>query len=153
MFYVEFAKAMNDNDDSGFGWAYLENELIVWDDKFLPASAEAFCVLDIETTDNILGRDEVAVSKHYYEHAERLKFQAAKREVKYAKQNQEKRDLTAERVPNLTSKDVRESFANKRKMLETAAVEVSKKKQKANDGSVAGPSDSATGGAGMDTST
>ncbi|KAJ7814375.1 hypothetical protein B0H13DRAFT_1924853 [Mycena leptocephala] len=140
-FYTQFAKVMNDHDDSGFGWAYLENDLIVWDEKLTPADAESFCVLDMETTDNILGRDEVAVTKLYYANAERLKRQAEKREVKYANQRQEKKNLISEAIPDVNSKDARDSFANKRKILENAAAEAARKKQKGDNGNaVAGTS-------------
>jgi hypothetical protein len=48
--YIIFAKAMNEWDDSGFGWAYIEDGMIVWDEmqKLTPADPESFCVLDHE---------------------------------------------------------------------------------------------------------
>ncbi|KAJ7022925.1 hypothetical protein C8F04DRAFT_1079689 [Mycena alexandri] len=141
-FYNPFARAMNTYDTSGLKWAYLEDEVIVFDEAFDAADAESFCVLDTETSDHtILGTDQVAVSRAYFQNAERLRFQAEKREVKYANQREKRKTLADEGVLDVNSKEARENLAVKRKILEDAkAEEVASKKQKANDGSVAGSS-------------
>lgn len=142
-FYVPFARAMNNYDTSGLKWAYLEDELIVFDDAYDAADAEAFCVLDAETSDlPVLGPNEVAVSRTYFQHAERLRSQAEKREVKYANLREKKAHLAAEGVVDVNSKAAREGLAAKRKILEDAkAEEAANKRQKGNDGApVAGPS-------------
>ncbi|KAJ6460621.1 hypothetical protein C8R45DRAFT_941718 [Mycena sanguinolenta] len=74
MYYSDFAQNMNRHDDSGFGWAYVDDNtgLIIFDDKLTPADAASFCVLDSEINERHLAADEVAVSRTYFDNAERL---------------------------------------------------------------------------------
>ncbi|KAJ7032071.1 hypothetical protein C8F04DRAFT_1108351 [Mycena alexandri] len=147
-FYNPFAKAMNKYDHSGFKWAYIEDGLLVFDDTGSAASADEFCVLDSETTDRYLASDQVAVSRDYFENAERLRRQADRREAKYARQALEKKNATAEGLVNLDSPQAREALSTKRKALEDAAAAEASKKQKGNDGTPVEPPSSPSGSAG-----
>ncbi|KAJ7759011.1 hypothetical protein DFH07DRAFT_934986 [Mycena maculata] len=129
-FYIAFAKEMNTHDESGFGWAYIEDGVIVWDDKLTPANPESYCVLDHETTDRLLGPDEVAVSKPYVENAERLIYMEQQRDLKYYRLRQEKKLQRVDPVFDVTSKAAKDNFAKKRKALEEAAREEAAKKSK-----------------------
>jgi hypothetical protein len=139
-FYENFAKAMNNCDDSGFGWAYLEDRLIVWDDESLtPADASSFCVLDDEIIDGrLLGPNETAVTTAYFRNAERLVAQDQRRETKYYEERQEKKNKKKAQGPTLAdvqTKEGKADFARKRKALQDAAAA---RKQKVMEGSGAG---------------
>ncbi|KAJ7829731.1 hypothetical protein B0H13DRAFT_2372379 [Mycena leptocephala] len=129
-FYLLFAKAMNKHNDSGYAWAYLENGVIVFDDKMTIANPESFCVMDHETTDCLLGRDEVAVTRQYFENSECLAYQQQLWETKYWKAWQEKKGAVAGDIPDVHSKEVKAAFAKKRKALEDVAAATAAKKQK-----------------------
>ncbi|KAJ7025894.1 hypothetical protein C8F04DRAFT_1191045 [Mycena alexandri] len=145
-FYNHFTQLMNKYDNSGFGWAYVENGVIIWDDAagLKPADPESFCVLDHELADNFLGRDEVAVSHEYKENAERLIEQERNRGLRFYNQRRDRRaardNASAVKVD---SKSTLEAFAQRRKALEDAAAA---KKQAAD--AVAKPGAVITPGAG-----
>ncbi|KAF7371724.1 hypothetical protein MVEN_00028900 [Mycena venus] len=141
--YDAFAKAMNSHDDSGFGWAYIEDGVIVWDEtaNLTPADPESFCVLDHEITEGrILGADEVAVSTTYFENAERLVLLDQCRETKYYQLRQNKKNerhgLT---LADIHTKEAKDKFAMKRKALLDAAS--TSKKQKVAEGGAGGDGD------------
>lgn len=129
-FYIAFAKEMNAYDDSGYGWPYIENGLIVWDDKLTPADPDSYCVLDHETTDRLLGMGEVAVTQRYFENAERLIHLEQQRETKYWKMRQEKKAIRHDPIPDVHTKEAKANFAKKRKGLEDSAADITAKKQK-----------------------
>jgi hypothetical protein len=84
--------------------------------------------MDHKTTDCLLGRDKVAVTRQYFENSECLAYQQQLREIEYWKAWQEKKSTVAGDIPDVHSKEAKAVFAKKHKALEdvTAA-----KKQKA----------------------
>jgi hypothetical protein len=63
-YYPSFAEVINQYDNSGFFWAYLEGGKIVWKEGSTPANAEDFCVLDHEILARpMLGANQVAKSQ------------------------------------------------------------------------------------------
>ncbi|KAJ7113918.1 hypothetical protein C8R44DRAFT_881484 [Mycena epipterygia] len=102
-FYVYFAKEMNAKDDCGYGWAYIEEGVIVWDEKLTVADPDSYCVLDTETTDHIMPVGHVAVSEAYHANAERLILRAT---------------------------DAKDVFAHKRKAIKDTAIATAAKKAK-----------------------
>ncbi|KAJ7799566.1 hypothetical protein B0H13DRAFT_2390951 [Mycena leptocephala] len=130
-YYPNFAQLMNNHDDSGFGWAYIDDAsgTIVWDEKFSPADSGSFYVLPHQINDRLLSNDEVAVSQLYYENSERLHKQEQMRELKYYKLRQEKKNKPSD-IPDLHTKEAKATFAKKCKALEDAAAAAAAKKQK-----------------------
>ncbi|KAF7362731.1 hypothetical protein MVEN_00622400 [Mycena venus] len=131
-YYSNFAQLMNEHDNSGFGWAHLDDEsgTIVWDNGLVPADADAFCLLDHELDSRrFLRNDEVAVSRIEFEDYERLKRQETKRNVKWTRARvDEKEKKEAEAGKLVVSM---ESFTKKRRMLAKNAEDVAAaKKQK-----------------------
>ncbi|KAJ7701563.1 hypothetical protein B0H17DRAFT_1128337 [Mycena rosella] len=92
-YYANFAELMNRCDDSGYGWAYLnESRTIEWQDEWTLADPESFMVLDREITDRFLAAGEVAVTQLYFDNAERLMLLDLRRENKYFKMRVGKRE-------------------------------------------------------------
>ncbi|KAJ7712544.1 hypothetical protein DFH07DRAFT_786012 [Mycena maculata] len=122
-YYVNFAQEMNCHDDSGFGWAYLDDttKTIVWEDAWSIADPASFCVLDHEVHDRYLAEGEVAVTQTYYDNAERLLFLEQQREVKYYKQRVGKRKAATDHASAVGSKAALDAFAKKRKLMSDAA--------------------------------
>ncbi|KAJ7745443.1 hypothetical protein DFH07DRAFT_963336 [Mycena maculata] len=124
-YYLNFAQAMNDHDDSGFGWAYLDetsaSKTIVWDDAWSIADPTAFCVLDHEVHSRYLAEGDVSVTQTYYENAERLLHLEQQRKVQYYKQRINKRKATTDQATAAGSKAALEAFAKKRKLMLDAA--------------------------------
>ncbi|KAJ6615787.1 hypothetical protein B0H10DRAFT_1949668 [Mycena sp. CBHHK59/15] len=111
----------NDHDDLGYAWAYIQDGLIVWDDKMTLADPDSFCVLEHEITECFVGRDEVTVTKCFVENAERLAYLEQQRETKYWKMCQDKKAVGNHSLPDVHSKDAKAAFAKKCKALEDAA--------------------------------
>ncbi|KAJ7854776.1 hypothetical protein B0H13DRAFT_1903521 [Mycena leptocephala] len=129
-FYANFAEQMNAHDDSGFGWAFVDEEagIIVFNDKLSPADPASFFVEDRHIFDRLLGEDEVAVSRLYFENAERLLKIDQQREVKYFNDRQNKRKAKAPVLHEVHTKEAKEFSARKRKALEEAAAATKKQK-------------------------
>ncbi|KAJ7734732.1 hypothetical protein DFH07DRAFT_780185 [Mycena maculata] len=134
-FYNIFAQETNKHNNSDYFWTYFLDGKIIWKEGSLPPTAEAFCVHDHEILERpMLGVNEVAVTRDYFDNAQRLVELKCRRELKT------RRPGLRNPAPDLTSKDTMERFTKKRKALEAAAEEAAAKKLKANDG--AGPSGS-----------
>ncbi|KAJ7264602.1 hypothetical protein C8J57DRAFT_1623283 [Mycena rebaudengoi] len=136
-FYLTFAKQMNQWDTSGYVWAYIEDGLLVWDNKLTVADPDSYCVADRETSERpMLGKDEVAITQTYFKNAERLVHQEQQREVKWFNIRQERKaGKSSETIPDVHSLEAKNHIARKRKALEDAAAAESAKRQK-----VSGPS-------------
>ncbi|KAJ7019116.1 hypothetical protein C8F04DRAFT_1198051 [Mycena alexandri] len=136
-YYTNFAQNMNLYDDSGFGWAYIDDttNTIVWDEKLAPTTPASLGLLEHEILERYLPKDHVAVSQHYFENAERLRFLETQRELKYFKQRAAKR-TQEEGEPEMRSAEVMTKFDLKRKQFEEAANAA--KKQKAGEASGSG---------------
>ncbi|KAJ7656207.1 hypothetical protein B0H17DRAFT_1146267 [Mycena rosella] len=138
---------MNSNDDSGFGWAYIDETsgTIVWNDALHPANPDTFCVLDHEIVNRFLPEGEVAVTEMYFENAERLIKADQARELKYFRQRQEKKGKGTG-APDVYAKASKDNFARKRQLLldAAAAAAVANAEKRAADAAnaQAGPSNS-----------
>ncbi|KAJ7755624.1 hypothetical protein DFH07DRAFT_959269 [Mycena maculata] len=112
-YYLNFAQAMNDHDDSGFGWAYLDetsaSKTIVWDDAWSIADPTAFCILDHEVHSRYLAEGDVSITQTYYENAERLLHL------------EQQREATMDQATAAGSRAALEAFAKKRKLMLDAA--------------------------------
>ncbi|KAJ7120112.1 hypothetical protein C8R44DRAFT_736965 [Mycena epipterygia] len=123
-YYNDFAHAMNQHDDSGYGWAIVDatSKTIIFDDKMTIADAASFYVRDSDLNSprrRYLTGDEVMVTTSYYETAERLREQSLSRDnFHYNKRVNAK---VAKSEPDVHSKDAKEAFARKRKALRDAA--------------------------------
>jgi hypothetical protein len=95
--YAEFAEQMNVHNDSGFGWAFVDEEagISVFNDKLTPADPASFFVEDCHIFDRLLGEGELAVSCLYFENAERLVKIDQQCEIKYFNDHQNKRKAKA----------------------------------------------------------
>ncbi|KAJ7679776.1 hypothetical protein B0H17DRAFT_1139050 [Mycena rosella] len=122
-YYVNYAQNMNTNDDSGFGWAWVDesNGTIVWDDAWTIATPASFFVLDHEITDRYLAEGDVTISQTYVDNADRLQQLELQRELKYYKQRVNKHKLNSDTAAAVGTKEAMESFAKRRKMLNEAA--------------------------------
>ncbi|KAF7334186.1 Gag-pol polyprotein [Mycena venus] len=133
-YYSNFAQLMNEHDNSGFGWAHLDDEssTIIWDNCLVPADADAF-FLDHELDSGcFLRNDEVAVSRMEFEDYERLKRQETKRNVKWTRVRvDEKEKKEAEAGKLVVSM---ESFTKKRRMLAKNAEHVAAAKKQRKSG-------------------
>jgi hypothetical protein len=121
---------MNAHDDSGFGWAYVDEDsgTIIFNDKLSPADPASFFVEDRHIFDWLLAEGDVAVSRLYYENAERLLKIDQQREIKYFNDRQSKRMAKAPVMHKVHTKEVKEFSARKRKALEEAAAAAKKQK-------------------------
>ncbi|KAJ7083432.1 hypothetical protein C8R44DRAFT_753451 [Mycena epipterygia] len=135
-YYNSFARQMNAHDDSGYGWAYVDRVTgtIIYDDKLTLADAASFCVRDSDIDDRrYLVGSEVAVSRLFYETAQRMQEQTHKRDNKWWRNRQEVKATAAPAEPDVHSKASKDTFAKKRKALSDAAEAVAaRKKRRAN---------------------
>ncbi|KAJ6450065.1 hypothetical protein C8R45DRAFT_1043963, partial [Mycena sanguinolenta] len=125
-YYNYYARALNEHDKSISGWCVLEQGThatrLVYPDLLVPADAGAFYVRDHEIVDRYLAPDMVPVTTIYYDNAERLAQDELRRNVRWAKQRQEKRLLGKSKgLAVLDSQEAKAKFAVKRKALEAAA--------------------------------
>ncbi|KAJ7104742.1 hypothetical protein C8R44DRAFT_746421 [Mycena epipterygia] len=125
-YYVNFAQNMNAHDDSGFGWAYIDESsgTIVWDDKLdSPADPASYLVTDDDIYERYLRKDEVAVTSSYVLNAERLILQEQNRQIRYHEERQQKRASKnkAPRAPDVHTMEAKAGFAKKRQALDAAA--------------------------------
>ncbi|KAJ7105323.1 hypothetical protein C8R44DRAFT_943242 [Mycena epipterygia] len=140
-FYVYFAKEMNAKDDCGYGWAYIEEGVIVWDEKLTVADPDSYCVLDTETTDRIMPVGHVAVSEAYRANAERLILRASLQDNKHTRIREQKKALKErDSGPDIHTADAKDAFARKRKAIKDAAIATAAKKAKIAADEAAGPS-------------
>ncbi|KAJ7325494.1 hypothetical protein DFH08DRAFT_1028321 [Mycena albidolilacea] len=130
-YYPSFAEVINQYDNSGFFWAYLEGGKIVWKEGSTPANAQDFCVLDHETLARpMLGANQVAVSQDYFDNAERLIEIERRRDLKYYHQRQAGKSGASDPKEAAAPKDTMDAFAKKRKALDDAAEEALAKKRR-----------------------
>ncbi|KAJ7763154.1 hypothetical protein DFH07DRAFT_770884 [Mycena maculata] len=122
-YYVNFVQEMNRHDDSGFGWAYLDEttKTIVWEDAWFIADPASFCVLDHEVLDCCLAEGGVAVTQTYHDNAERPLFLEQQCEVKYYKQRVGKHKAATDHASAVGLKAVLDMFAKKCKLMSDTA--------------------------------
>jgi hypothetical protein len=125
--YDEFADTMNELDNSGFGWARLdEHGAIIWNDEHEFATAEDFCVLDRDLDPRVyLRAGEAAISNVELLDYRRLKDAETKNNVKWRMKRIDERDEKERNAGSVQiSADV---FAKKHKLLQRSVNEASKK--------------------------
>ncbi|KAJ7038649.1 hypothetical protein C8F04DRAFT_1255935 [Mycena alexandri] len=129
-YYANFAQMMNAHDQSGLGWAYMDEDTntLVWDNKFTPATPAALGVLEHEMLgERYLPDDHVAVTRSYFENAERRRFLEEQRELKYYKQRIAKRTQEDAGSSTITAETL-EKLDRKRKMFLEAAEAIKKQR-------------------------
>ncbi|KAJ7108628.1 hypothetical protein C8R44DRAFT_743885 [Mycena epipterygia] len=144
-YYNDFARAMNAYDDSRYGWAIVEDGMIIFDEKLTIADPISFYVTDNDLNSDrrrYLNGDEVMVTSAYYETAERLREQSLARDNHWYNKKAVK-GVKAE--PGIHSKDAKEAFAKKCKALGEAAAH---KKAR-----LAGPAQASRSGSGAGSAT
>jgi hypothetical protein len=125
--YDDFADTMNELDNSGFGWARLDQHgAIIWNDEHEFATAEDFCVLDRDLDPRAyLRAGEVAISNVELLDYRRLKDAETKNNVKWRMKRIDERD---EKERNAGSVQISaDAFAKKRKLLQRSVNETAKK--------------------------
>ncbi|KAJ7829893.1 hypothetical protein B0H14DRAFT_3716359 [Mycena olivaceomarginata] len=110
-YYNNFAQHMNNHDNSGLGWAYLEEcefaSRLVYPDTLLPADPASFCINDHEIMDNYLAPGMVAVSSFYYKNTE----EELRRSVRWVRQRAEKKRGKKLGHALLNTKEAKAKFA------------------------------------------
>jgi hypothetical protein len=100
-FYNVFAQETNKHDNSDHFWPYLQEGKIIWKEDSIPPTIDTYCVYDQDILERpMLGPNEVAVTKDYFDNAQRLVDLERRRELKYYRLRVERR--TGLRTPPLT---------------------------------------------------
>ncbi|KAJ7656513.1 hypothetical protein DFH06DRAFT_1328787 [Mycena polygramma] len=141
--YVDFAIYMNVHDSGGYGWMYVGEDGLVWEDHWIPADPKAFLVEDHQLYERALLPGQVAVSQLYFDTAERLRIEDAKRQLKWQMAREEKKNKAPGSSVDVRSEEALAFSAKKRKVHAEAAAAV--KKQKLDDEAAEAAAEDASG--------
>ncbi|KAJ7078274.1 hypothetical protein B0H15DRAFT_804879 [Mycena belliarum] len=119
IYYNDFAAYLNAHDESGFGWAYINDDgTIAWTDGMAVARPEAFYVRDHEIYEAYLPPNHVAVTQAYFEKAERLHAQDEFRQNKWFQERTNKCSRQSGPAPD--SKEAMADFHRRRQSDQTS---------------------------------